>query len=109
MSPIIIGIKTDGVIKPSALSPAWLKPYIVAPRPIVEYTSEIQSILGFVISVIFTRYFKAKRIEKTVNGITKINKNLQPKYSTIIPDSVGPIAGANIITSPTIPIILPLL
>src|SRR5699024_9259591 len=31
-----------------------------------------------------------------------------PKCSTIIPDNVGPIAGANMITNPTIPITAPL-
>src|SRR5699024_8058490 len=39
--------------------------------------------------------------------MTVINKNLQPKYSTITPDKVGPIAGANIMTNPTIPMIFP--
>lgn len=38
---------------------------------------------------------------------TTWNKDLQLKYSTKYPDNVGPIAGANPITRPNIPIYLP--
>src|SRR5690625_1597649 len=65
------------------------------------------SILGFVTSVMLIKNLKANTIENKENGITVIKRNLQPKYSTITPDRVGPMAGANIITSPTTPIIFP--
>src|SRR5699024_11763640 len=64
------------------------------------------SIFGFVTSDTFTRKMKANMIENTENGMTVMNKNLHPRYSTMSPDNVGPSAGANMMTSPTIPMIL---
>src|SRR5690625_2635065 len=62
---------------------------------------------GFVTFVTLIKYLKANRIENTEKGMTVINKKRHPKYSNISPDNVRPIAGANIITSPTSPIIFP--
>lgn len=66
-----------------------------------------RSILGLVTSDTLIKNLDANAIENIENGITIINKERQPRYSTITPDSVGPIVGANMITNPTIPMSFP--
>src|SRR5699024_10213781 len=99
--------KTIGAKNPASLSPTELKPKTIPPKPSVEYRIDNQSIFGFVTSETLIKCLYAKNIENKANGITVINKNRQPKYSTITADNVGPIAGANMMTKPTTPMTVP--
>src|SRR5699024_4352224 len=105
--PIMIDTITTGLLNPVSDCPTELNPYMVPPNPIVDKRTDSTSILGFVTSDTLTRYLLAKMSANRTHGTTIMNRYLHPRYSTMTPDNVGPIAGANIITNPIIPMILP--
>lgn len=100
-------IETNTVALPQPLSPALLKANTTPPKPSVERIIDKISIFGFVTTETFCINFipNNKAIIRNGKEIQKIQ--FQVKFSKISPEIVGPTAGANIITSPIIPIAEP--
>ena len=107
MIPIIRVLMTTGLPQPLRLP--TLKPYTMPPKPIVDNKIESTSILGFVKVVTFCTKSNPYTNEKSKNGMSNQRIQFQLKTSMINPAVAGPIAGADIITSPTNPIMVPLL
>src|SRR5690606_36439262 len=95
------------VMLPQPLSAALLKPYTIPPKPIVDKIIERISIFGLVIVETFCIYFNPDSNASTKNGSEIQKIQFQLRFSIIKPDIEGPIAGANIITSPINPIVAP--
>ena len=84
-----------------------LIPNISPPKPIVESAIDKTSILGLVKVVTFSIVLIPKIIATMAKGKTMKNSQCQFKYCKIIPDTVGPIAGANTTTIIPTPIAAP--
>lgn len=108
IKPTIRPIITSALLQPAPPFPALLNPYTIPPNPNVDKAIETKSILGFVRSITFFNTIEEYTNANKAIGRTVKNNILQDKYSTIRPDIVGPIAGANRITTPKTPITDPL-
>ncbi|MNC30271.1 hypothetical protein D3C75_785510 [compost metagenome] len=100
---------TTGLPQPPSPSPTLLSPYTIPPKAIVDRRSDSTSILGLVIWPTFS-ILSSPTVRSIIrNGMSPQNIHCQLSLSTISPDTVGPSAGATIMTSPTIPMAVPLL
>ena len=67
------------------------------PSPSTDNTDDKISIFGRVTVVKFTfRYLPVSSMATSMNGIVKPNRNRQWVWSMMMPDSVGPSAGATV-------------
>ncbi|MNJ47729.1 hypothetical protein D3C77_428960 [compost metagenome] len=105
--PTINGTYTFVLAHVVSALPALLKPKTIPPNPSVDSRIDSTSTLGLVMVVTFFRKMNETTIDKAAKGSTRKNNQRQSATCKIKPESVGPIAGANIITSPIVPIAAP--
>ena len=82
--------------------------YTSAPKPVIDNTAESASIFGRVIRLRFTvKNFATSAIAASINGAVKPNSTRQWVWSMMMPESVGPIAGAAVNIMVITPIAVP--
>lgn len=106
-TPTISDTITVGLDHPPEPSPALLNPNTMPPKPIVDRMIDNTSIFGFVVSDTFCIYAIPKTSASTRNGREIQKIQCQLRCSRTNPEKVGPMAGANIMTSPIVPIAAP--
>ncbi|MNN58900.1 hypothetical protein D3C81_1739740 [compost metagenome] len=109
MAVIAIPIPKDRMTTASSqpLLPALLNPYNIRPNPAVDKRTLPTSSFDLEVSDTLTKYLNANAITIRTSGMRPINSQRQEWYSIMNPESVGPMAGAKIIASPSSPMALP--